>query len=95
MNLQSKLNLMSIRANKAVGVKDIKYFDLPDNQFDKKPLLSLVKIIENEIKQFKPKKIFTHFYNDLNIDHQYTSKAVLTAARPQDKDSVSEIFFSK
>ena len=93
MNLQSKLNLMSIRANKAVGVKDIKYFDLPDNQFDKKPLLSLVKIIENEIKQFKPKKIFTHFYNDLNIDHQYTSKAVLTAARPQDKDSVSEIFF--
>ena len=91
--LQSKLNTMSILANKAIGVKDVKYFDLPDNQFDKNSLLSLVKIIEKEINLFKPKKIFTHFYNDLNIDHQYTSKAVLTAARPQGQDSVDEVLF--
>lgn len=91
--LQKKLNLMSIKANKAIGVKNVKYFDLPDNQFDKNSLLSLIKIIEKEIETFRPKKIFTHFINDLNIDHQYTSKAVLTAARPQDKNSVDEIFF--
>ena len=42
---------------------------------------------------YSSQKIFTHFYNDLNIDHQYTSKAVLTAARPQGQDSVDEVLF--
>ena len=91
--LQKKLNLMSIKANKVIGVNNVKYFDLPDNQFDNRSLLTLIKILEKEIQIFKPRKIFTHFLNDLNIDHQYTSKAVLTAARPQDKYSVDEILF--
>lgn len=91
--LQKKLNQSSLKANKAIGVKDIKFFDLPDNQFDNNTLLSLVKILEIEIKKFRPKKIFTHFINDLNIDHHYTSKAVLTAARPENKNSVEEIIF--
>ena len=91
--LQDKLNKVSILANKIIGVKDLKFFDLPDNEFDKNSLLSLVKLIEKEIKLFKPQKIFTHFINDLNIDHHYTSKAVLTAARPENKHSVEEIIF--
>lgn len=91
--LQKKLNNASKLANKAIGVKDLKFFDLPDNQFDQTSLLSLVKIIEKEIKIFKPCTIFTHYINDLNIDHQYTSKAVITAARPHSKSLVREILF--
>jgi N-acetylglucosamine malate deacetylase 1 len=92
-NIQSKLHKSSILANKAIGVKKISYYDLSDNEFDNKSLLSLVKILEKEIKKFKPNKIFTHFINDLNIDHQYTAKAVVTAARPEYQNSVSEIIF--
>ena len=55
----------------------------------------MTKVIEKEIQNFKPNIIFTHFINDLNIDHQYTSRAVLTAARPQTKNSVDEILFLK
>jgi len=93
IKLQDKLNRSSKAANKVIGVKNLKFFDLPDNQFDNNSLLSLIKIIEKEIKDFKPNIIFTHFINDLNIDHQYTSRAVLTAARPQTKNSVEEILF--
>jgi len=93
IKLQDKLNKSSKAANKVIGVKNLKFFDLPDNQFDNNSLLSLTKVIEKEIKNFKPNIIFTHFINDLNIDHQYTSRAVLTAARPQTKNSVEEILF--
>ena len=93
IKLQDKLNKSSKAANRVIGVKNLKFFDLPDNQFDNKSLLSLTKVIEKEIKNFKPNIIFTHFINDLNIDHQYTSRAVLTAARPQTKNSVDEILF--
>ena len=91
--LQKKLNECSKAANKIIGVRNLKFFDLPDNQFDNNSLLFLTKIVEKEINNFKPQIIFTHFINDLNIDHQYTSKAVLTAARPQNKNSVDEILF--
>jgi N-acetylglucosamine malate deacetylase 1 len=93
IKLQTKLNKSSKLANKAVGVKDVAYYDFPDNEFDSISLLSLVKILEKEIKKFKPNKIFTHFIHDLNIDHQYTAKAVITAARPEYQNSVSEILF--
>lgn len=93
IKLQNRLNKNSKAANKVIGVKNLKFFDLPDNQFDNNSLLSLTKVIEKEIQNFKPNIIFTHFINDLNIDHQYTSRAVLTAARPQTKNSVDEILF--
>jgi LmbE family N-acetylglucosaminyl deacetylase len=91
--LQSKLQKSSVLANRAIGVRDISFYDLPDNEFDTKSLLSLVKILEKEITKFMPDKIFTHFIHDLNIDHQYVGKATITAARPEFYNSVSEILF--
>jgi len=55
-----------------------------DNRFDKMPLLYWVQKVENKIKKFQPEAIFTHWKNDLNIDHRITYQAVLTAARPID-----------
>ena len=65
--------------------------NLPDNRLDTVPFLSIVKLIEKEIKNFKPEIIFTHFENDLNIDHQLTFKAVITATRPLSKSFVKTI----
>ena len=66
---------------------------LLDNKLDTYPLLKIVKIIEKYIKKFKPDIIYTHFNNDLNIDHQIVNQAVLTACRPQKNSSVKNIFF--
>ena len=76
-----------------LGAKKLAFADLSDNKLDKYPLLKIVKIIEKFIKKLKPKTVYTHFDNDLNIDHQIVNKAVITATRPQKKSSVKNIFF--
>ena len=44
------------RATSIVGFKEFEVFDLPDNEFDTVSLLSVVKIIEQQINFFKPKE---------------------------------------
>jgi len=78
-------------ANLELGISDIYCYDLPDNRFDQVDLLDIVKIIEKEIESFKPDTIFTHWENDLNIDHQLTFKAVMTATRPMCNYHVKDI----
>ena len=41
---------------------------------DKIPILQIIKYIENILQQIKPVKVYTHFSDDLNIDHSITSK---------------------
>lgn len=67
---------------KILKVKDVKFYDFPDNEMDCVPLLKIVKVIEKEIKETKPDRIYTHHYNDLNVDHRVVFNAVLTASRP-------------
>lgn len=80
------------RANRIIGVKDIFLFDFPDNRFDSVPLLDIIKVIEKIKNKVKPDIIFTHYENDLNIDHQITYRALLTAARPLPDETVKEIY---
>ena len=47
-----------------------------------KILLKIVKILEREIKEFQPEKIYTTHKGDLNVDHQIAFQATLTACRP-------------
>ncbi|WP_129597815.1 PIG-L deacetylase family protein [Methanohalophilus profundi] len=79
-------------ANELIGVKDTFLYDFPDNRFDNIPLLDVVKVIEEVKSEIKPDIIFTHYKDDLNIDHQITYKAVLTATRPLPDESVKEIY---
>lgn len=79
-------------ANKIVGVKEVFPHDFPDNQFDSIPVLDIVKAIEKIKNKLKPDTVFTHYEKDLNIDHQMTYKAVITAARPLSNESVKEIY---
>jgi len=80
------------KANRIIGIKDIILKDLPDNRFDSLPLLDVVKIIDKVKKDKKPDIIFTHYPNDLNIDHGITYRAVITAARPLWGETVKEIY---
>lgn len=80
------------KANKLIGIKKVFYYSFPDNAFDSVPLLKIVKTIEIVKKKISPEIIFTHFENDLNIDHVLTYKAVVTATRPMKDESVKEIY---
>lgn len=79
-------------ANEILGVKETYIEDLPDNRFDSMDLLDIVKVIEKYKNKIKPDIIFTHFANDMNIDHQLLTKAVLTATRPVPSEIVKEVY---
>ena len=53
--------------------------------------LYLEKKIEEKINIIKPNIIFTHWNNDLNIDHKIINHAVRVATRPINKDFIKEI----
>ena len=63
-------------------VKNSKFYDFPDNEMDSVPLLKIIKVIEKEIKETKPDRIYTHHFHDLNVDHRTVFNAVMTATRP-------------
>jgi LmbE family N-acetylglucosaminyl deacetylase len=79
-------------ANAVIGIKEVFPYDFPDNRFDSVPLLDIVKVIETIKNKIKPDIVFTHAEQDLNIDHQITYRAVLTAVRPIAGEIVKEIY---
>lgn len=82
-------NIESARA--AIGYNSTGIYDLPDNRFDSIALLDIVKVIEREKTEFKPDVIFTHHGGDVNVDHQRTFDAVITATRPMSHENVCRI----
>ena len=81
-----------LKANNVIGIDKIFIEHFPDNRFDSVNLLDIVKVVEKVKNEIKPDIIFTHFQNDLNIDHQITYKAVITATRALKNESVKEIY---
>lgn len=87
-----ELHKDTLRAGEIIGYTDVYLENLPDNRFDSIDLLDVVKCVEKYVQELKPDIIYTHHAHDLNIDHQVTSKAVLTATRPIGDYAVKEIY---
>jgi LmbE family N-acetylglucosaminyl deacetylase len=82
-------NIKSAQAS--IGYHTVSIYDFPDNRFDTVALLDIIKVIEKEKSKFNPEVIFTHHGGDVNIDHQRTFEAVITACRPVQHESVKTI----
>jgi len=78
-------------AQRIIGYESVGIYNFPDNRFDSVPLLDIIKVIEKEKHEFKPDVIFTHHGGDVNIDHQRTFDAVITACRPLPDELVKTI----
>ncbi|MBP62391.1 MAG: GlcNAc-PI de-N-acetylase [Planctomycetaceae bacterium] len=76
------LHQRSRKAAELVGAKDLFMYSLPDNRFDSRPLLEVVKTIEELVERLQPGTVYTQHGGDLNIDHVVTYRATLTATRP-------------
>ena len=88
----SQLHQEIKKANDKIGIKKVFIESFPDNRFDSVDLLDIIKIITKVKNEINPDIVFTHYENDLNIDHQITYKAVLTATRPMENECVKEIY---
>ena len=53
--------------------------------------MDIIKVIEEEKSKFKPDVVFTHHGGDVNVDHQRTFDAVITACRPVVNETVTTI----
>jgi LmbE family N-acetylglucosaminyl deacetylase len=82
-------------AKKALAVLKITHFEFGTRlcaQFDKYPLLSIVKDIESKLESFSPDILFTHNPFEVNIDHRLTYEAVEVACRPTRENVPREIY---
>ena len=86
------LNAEIQKANDSIGIKKVFVESFPDNRFDSVDLIDIIKIVAKVKEEVQPDIIFTHFKNDLNIDHRITYQAVLTATRPMEDECVKEIY---
>lgn len=89
---EKKRRKMSAEACEIMGVERVIEFNFPDNQMDSVPLLSVIRSLEEVLKEAMYEVVYTHFHGDLNVDHRIVSKAVLTACRPTPGGSVKAIY---
>ena len=82
----------SQKANKIIGIDEVMFVGYADNKFDTLPLLDIAKSIETCLSGYTANIIFTHYKDDLNIDHRITYQAVITATRPMPGQCVKEIY---
>lgn len=81
------------KALKHLNCFDVHFYDFPDNSMDSIPLIQIVRTIEKHIDEFNPTVLFSHFPNDLNVDHRITSQACLVAARPKVNRKINSLFY--
>ncbi len=92
-DLKNRIN-SSIKASKILKFKWVENKKLfEDNKLDSYPLLDLVKVIEKVKNRINPDIVYTHYFNDLNVDHKAVSMATITAFRPLKKEKCKEILF--
>ena len=75
-----------------LGVRDIYYGELPDMKLDTTPHIRINRVIEDVIDKVQPDTVFTHFWGDVNCDHQNVYKSTLVAVRPVMGQVVKELY---
>ena len=75
-----------------LGVRDIYYSGLSDMKLDCTPHIDINKAIELVIDKVQPDTVFTHFWGDVNMDHQNVYKSTLVTVRPLMGQVVKELY---
>lgn len=88
---QEQLRTCTTQAAQILSIPEPIIKQLPDNQFDTVPLLSIVHTVEDVVKEFRPTLVYTHHHGDVNVDHRLTAEATEAAVRPQEGLSVREV----
>lgn len=88
----NQLQINSRKVSRFLGVKQVFFFNLPDNRLDSLEFLDIVKKVEDIKRKVRPTIVYTHHFGDLNIDHRIVFNATLTAFRPQPNEQMVSIF---
>ena len=80
-NLSATLRDDELKAMAIMGVEKTYHADFPNIKMNTTPHLELVQFIESCIQDWQAEAIITHHPNDVNVDHQETSRAAIAACR--------------
>ncbi|MBO8157768.1 MAG: PIG-L family deacetylase [Bacillaceae bacterium] len=86
---QKKDELQKVK--EILGIHNIYYLDLPDMKLDTLANVELNATISQKISQINPDIVYTHFYGDVNSDHQELFKATMVATRPVENNNVKKV----
>lgn len=75
-----------------VGITAIHHGNLPDMRLDQTDHIIINEVIEKCVAAIKPDTVYTHFWGDVNLDHQRVFQSTLVAVRPMPNQSVTEVF---
>jgi LmbE family N-acetylglucosaminyl deacetylase len=87
---QRRINALT--AAKILGSNAPRFAGFPENRSDTIPLVDIVGAIERCVNKIKPQTVYVSNGGNLNIDHQTSFKATVTALRPVPGSPVREIF---
>lgn len=79
-------------AAKTLGIKSVIYGGLPDMKLDAIPHTDINNVVEKAVDTIRPDTVFTHFWGDVNKDHQAVYESTLIAVRPQAGQIVKELY---
>jgi LmbE family N-acetylglucosaminyl deacetylase len=70
------------KANEILGVKSLRFMDLPVTKLNQIPINELNKKFDRLIEEEKPGMVFLPFYGDRHEDHRQVFNACMVALRP-------------
>ena len=80
--ISKNIQIRKDAAKRALTGIDVAFYDLPCGKLDQVSQLKINRIIEKELREFKPDTVFTHWSNDANLDHRRVYDATIIATRP-------------
>lgn len=82
----------ALKANDILGVKQVHFGTFPDMRLDTVPHVEINCLIEETVNAVEPDVVYTHFYGDVNLDHQMVYRSTLVAVRPVPGQCVRELY---
>jgi LmbE family N-acetylglucosaminyl deacetylase len=80
--MASQLQKAGMRAAEEIGFASIRFENLPDQRLDRVPMIEVTQLVEEILDELRPEIVYTHFPDDVNLDHGVVSRATWTACRP-------------
>lgn len=82
----------AIEANTLLGVKQVHFGTFPDMKLDTVAHVEVNRLIEETVDRVQPDTVYTHFYGDVNLDHQMVYRSTLVAVRPVPGQCVKALY---
>lgn len=82
----------ALEAGRLLGVKGVHFGTFPDMRLDTIPHVELNRLLEETVDAIQPDTVYTHFYADVNLDHQMVYRSTLVAVRPVPNQCVRKLY---